>query len=302
METKCREYRDLLDAYVDDELPPARAEAVAGHLAACAGCSRAYEALLASVAALRQGLGRQRAPDVLRARVRDAIRLAAAASDVPGNADKGAGLPGPGSDSTAATYDREVAGPAQVRPRRTRSWWWRGVAAAAALAGVAALSSTITLQVMGEPRTGSAAVQQEVLASHIRSLMPEHLTDVASNDQHNVKPWFNGRLPYSPPVVRLDDAGFALLGGRLDYVDGRTVAVIVYGRRKHIINVFAWPVPDPEAGVSLEQANGYHMLRWRSGGAELWAVSDLNVAELRDFVVRFRRAEQQGPAAAAAAR
>jgi anti-sigma factor RsiW len=152
-----------------------------------------------------------------------------------------------------------------------------------------AASSGATLLATGA-RRGGERVEQEVLASHIRSLMPDHLTDVRSNDQHNVKPWFNGRLDFSPTVPRLDPQGFPLLGGRLDYVAGRPVAVVVYGRRQHVINVFAWPTTAGDAGVSRTTSHGYHTLRWREGGVERWAVSDLNVDELGQFVGLLRQA------------
>jgi anti-sigma factor RsiW len=152
-----------------------------------------------------------------------------------------------------------------------------------------ALSSGATL-LATHARRGGDRVRQEILASHIRSLMPDHLTDVRSNDQHNVKPWFNGRLDFSPTVPRLDPQGFPLLGGRVDYVGGRPVAVVVYGRRQHVINVFSWPTTDGDAGVTSAASHGYHTLRWREGGVERWAVSDLNAAELGQFVGLLREA------------
>ena len=114
--------------------------------------------------------------------------------------------------------------------------------------------------------------------------MPDHLTDVRSSDQHNVKPWFNGRLDFSPAVPRLEDHGFPLLGGRVDYVRERPVAVVVYGRRQHIINAFSWPVDGGDEPVQSQEArHGYNMLHWRSGGVEHWVVSDLNAGELTAF-------------------
>jgi anti-sigma factor RsiW len=133
-------------------------------------------------------------------------------------------------------------------------------------------------------RIATADVATEVLASHVRSLMPDHLTDVRSSDQHNVKPWFNGRLDYSPTVPRLEDQGFPLLGGRVDYVGGRPVAVIVYSRRQHMINVFSWPTRLSDSPLATTSTNGYNMIHWRSHGVERWVVSDLNSSELRSFV------------------
>ncbi|MEO7455035.1 MAG: anti-sigma factor, partial [Gemmatimonadaceae bacterium] len=124
-----------------------------------------------------------------------------------------------------------------------------------------------------------------VLASHIRSLMPEHLTDVRSSDQHNVKPWFNGRTDFSPAVPRLEEQGYPLIGGRVDYMHGRPVAVVTYGRRQHIINVFSWPGgPGSDARIEEQARNGYNLLHWRHANVEYWAASDLNAAELGQFV------------------
>jgi len=134
------------------------------------------------------------------------------------------------------------------------------------------------------------SIGQQVLSSHIRSLMPGHLTDVESNDSHNVKPWFNGRVDLSPAVPRLDSAGFPLVGGRLDYVGGRPVTAVVYMRRQHVINVFSWPTGDrgPQTR-SLSTEKGYHLVRWSDGGVEFWAASDLSVPELEQFVALFSR-------------
>jgi anti-sigma factor RsiW len=161
-----------------------------------------------------------------------------------------------------------------------RSAWQRTVAAAAV---VAIVSSGLTYAIVNQ-RGSANPVEQEVLASHIRSLMPGHLTDVASNDQHNVKPWFNGRANVSPDVPRLDSLGFPLIGGRLDYIDGHNTAVVVYTRRQHVINVFSWASPGPaEERAEVSSSNGYHLIRARHNGLEIWIVSDLNEAELEDF-------------------
>jgi anti-sigma factor RsiW len=258
--------REELSAYVDGELPPDRAMAVADHLTTCAECSSDYAAMLATVRTVRAEMVQLRAPDVLRARIRASLR-----------------------EESQETVRR-------VAPTPRHAWRipWNAVAAALVLV---VASSGLTM-VATNRRAADSPVAEAVLSSHIRSLMPEHLTDVRSNDQHNVKPWFNGRLDFSPTVPRLDDQGFPLLGGRLDYVHGRPVAVVVYGRRQHIINVFSWPVTDGGAATSAPRSrNGYNLEHWRDGAVEYWAVSDLNAAELRTFVTLLRRA---GPAPAAA--
>jgi len=247
---------DALSAYIDGELPADRALETAEHLTTCPQCSGEYEAMLETITALHARLERYTAPDVLRARVRAAV----------------------------ASTPREI-GDARM-PRVTgsdrRRAWRRAAVIAATLVVGAALGTGITT--ITRPRSSAgAAIASEVLSSHVRSLMPDHLTDVRSSDQHNVKPWFNGRLDYSPNVPRLEEQGFPLIGGRLDYVGGRPVAVVVYARRQHMINVYSWPTRAPDSPVAATAANGYNMLAWRSGGVERWVVSDLNTEELRSF-------------------
>jgi anti-sigma factor RsiW len=198
---------------------------------------------------------------VLRARIRAAL----------------AGAPVDIATSDAAGND----GDTRRAPRRTA---WRGpVALAAALVLAAALGSGVTLAAASRQSSDVPAIGAQVLASHVRSLMPNHLTDIASSDQHNVKPWFNGRTDYSPNVPRFEEQGYPLLGGRLDYVGNRAVAVVVYGRRQHIINVFSWPSAGNDETPAASASNGYNVLHWRSRGIEEWVVSDLNAAELGQF-------------------
>ena len=116
--------------------------------------------------------------------------------------------------------------------------------------------------------------------AHLRSLQPGHLEDVISTDQHTVKPWFDGELDFAPPVRDFADAGFPLQGGRLDIVEGKTVAVLVYGRRKHLINVFIWPSAEPDAAPRFGTRLGYNWLEWTKNGMKMWAVSDVSAPEL----------------------
>lgn len=161
--------------------------------------------------------------------------------------------------------------------------WSRAGSWAASLLLAASLGSAVTFFASAGRNRNDNAIASQVLASHLRSLMPEHLTDVRSNDQHNVKPWFNGRLDYSPNVPRLEDQGFPLIGGRVDYVAGRPVAVVVYARRQHVINVFSWPSSEGDLPRETSSKNGYTMIRWRSQGVEHWVLSDLNANELQSF-------------------
>ncbi|MCW3474505.1 anti-sigma factor family protein [Limobrevibacterium gyesilva] len=142
----------------------------------------------------------------------------------------------------------------------------------------AAIAASLALML---PRTG-ADPDGELVAGHIRALQPGHLTDVASSDQHTVKPWFDGRIDYAPPVMDFVAQGFPLVGGRLDYIGGRPVAALVYRRDKHPIDLFVWPSQGSAEPV-MDTRNGYNVLRWARDGMAFRAVSDLNAKELADF-------------------
>jgi anti-sigma factor RsiW len=242
---------DQLTAYFDGELDAARGRAFEDHLAACPDCTRELAALRDLRAALQDGSCRHRPPAGLEGRVRKALR------------------------ETRPGYTR--AG----RPTAGRRWtaWLAG---AAALAAAVLFGASLTLAL----RTPSAddRLAAEVTAGHARSLLADHLFDIASTDGHTVKPWFQGRADFSPPVLDLQEHGFPLAGGRLDFLDGRTAAALVYRRRQHVINLFVWPAVDGGvSGVTMLSQRGYNLVHWTTAGLNFWAVSDLNADELRDF-------------------
>ena len=186
--------------------------------------------------------------------------------------------------------DAESAHPSSpvvpFRPRRS-VMPWRPLALAASFVLVVAISSGTTWYVTASDRQDQLAA--EVVASHLRSMQAQHLTDVPSSNQHTVKPWFDGKLDLSPPVVDLADKGFPLFGGRLDYIDNHPVAALVYRSNRHVINLFVWTrrsggiAPSPPAEIQ-----GYHLREWRQGDMTFWAVSDVEGSELDRFVKEFQ--------------
>ncbi len=242
----CVEAKDLLQLYIDQELDLVRVVDVDKHLQSCATCRGLYDRQRTLRSTVRRDADYHRAPPELRERLRFALR-----------AEK--------NDA--------------ARPRVRGSGRWN---AGLAVAATVVLSVSVALYiVLPTPRD---RLVDDVVSSHVRSLMANHLSDVASSDQHTVKPWFNGKLDYSPPVNDLTAQGFPLIGGRLDYVNDHPVAALVYRHRQHMINLFVWPSADAhEQKPHMLSRQGYNLLRWTQGGMELWAVSDLNEAELTKF-------------------
>ncbi len=156
---------------------------------------------------------------------------------------------------------------------------FRGLAAGFALGALCAVFSTTLIM-----RTGNYdRLDEELVGGHVRSMVTGHLSDVVSTDRHTVKPWFATKLDFSPPVWNARPDEFPLLGGRLDYIDHRTVAALVYKRKAHVINVFVWPVGAHGASGAGTGRNGFNTLRWTDGGMQFWAVSDVSPDELEHF-------------------
>lgn len=246
----CQQMEKLIHAYQDGELDIASAVNVEEHIGACAKCeSRAKNLRTLSRGLRNEGL-RFQMPPGFQQRMQSALAQAQMAE--------------------------EKAAPSRRAWSSQAAGWM--VAAALAIVGlIAALA----------PHRGPGSEDRlvaDLTANHVRSLMASHLMDVASTDRHTVKPWFEGKVEFAPPVKDLKEAGFPLLGGRLDFVEGHPAAALVYGRQKHVINLFVWP---SNAGASVppqtQEKDGYHLLRWTSGGMTLWAVSDVNARELEEF-------------------
>ena len=159
---------------------------------------------------------------------------------------------------------------------RGRRFAWRGPAFLAAAAAVLVVAFLLP---------GRRSTDREIVDSHLRSLLGDHLIDIPSSDRHTVKPWFQGKIDFAPPVPDLTTEGFVLVGGRLDVIDTRKVAALVYKRREHVINLW---ISQGDAGQGESEVGGYHLMRWSKDGLTWRAVSDLDVAELRTFATTIR--------------
>lgn len=308
----CNEARPLLDARIDNELSAADARRIEQHLATCAECRREAQTLRVVSEATRSA-DYFRAPDALRARLVAALPAVEPAPEQPERAGdpalNAAETPAPiqprsHTDETPSrepsTNDARAKGRAESSASRPFGWTWgawrtpRGERAAGtggraatlgwpaglAIAAVALVASVAL--VSHRPASTAAPFVEELVASHVRAQMSGHDIDVISSDQHTVKPWFNGKLDYAPPVEDLAAQGFALTGGRLDYIDHRRVAVLVYRYRKHVIDVYVMPEADAaahRAPASLT-SDGYALARWNDHGMTWWAVSDAEPAVL----------------------
>lgn len=195
--------------------------------------------------------------------------------------------PGMHFTAPAALRARIEAALPQPRPLQSRRSVLRGFAMGSAVSALAATGLfAIVLR-----HDDMERIQSEVVSAHLRSLQAGHLTDVISTDQHTVKPWFNGRLDVSPPVIDLTAQGFTLIGGRLDYVDARAIGAVVYRRRQHVINLFVSQTASTERrAAKIETIQGFNIRHWSDRGLNYWAVSDLGQDELAEFGDKFESA------------
>jgi anti-sigma factor RsiW len=239
----CADSRELLHAHADDELDVANSLELERHLKTCTACAVERQTVESLKTALRQSSLRYKAPDSLR---KELSRMAGAANG-------------------------------GARPSLFQSLLlWKSLT-------IGAVAFALLVMLFRPGLQEGNALLEEAVSSHVRSLMADHLTDVASSDQHAVKPWFNGKLDFAPKVSDFAAEGFPLIGGRLDYMNGRPVAALVYRRHKHLINVFVWPVVNTGRGRSGERLRGYSVISREAEGLRYCLVSDLNQQELAEL-------------------
>lgn len=243
----------VVPGYLDGELDLVRMIEMETHLNVCSMCVQELESQQALHSVLRRSSLTHAAPIVLRARIQSSLR----------------------ASSEADVQKSRIKWPS------LNFWQLAGAFALLVLVSISGWQSTARLRAPSSDQRITA----EVFASHVRSLEANHLMDIVSTDQHTVKPWFDGKLDFSPPVEDLASDGFPLVGGRLDYVENRAVAALVYQRRKHFINVFVWTdSAGPSPAQPIESRQGYNITGWSRGGFQFWVISDVSAPELVEFV------------------
>src|SRR6266536_820199 len=274
----CEEAIKLMDGYWDGELDPITNQAIEQHLRSCRNCEQAYETHGALVRAIGSAAPYYKAPAELRERIQSSLR-----------------------EEIAERPTRNVVRDVRQVFRRNQPelrtslwgtpWNWLGLAGLGVAAAII-FAAIITLNLV--PRLQRPGADQflatQLIASHVRSLMANHLTDVPSSDHHTVKPWLDAKLDFAAPVPDLSSQGFPLIGGRLDYLDSRSVAALVYQKRKHFINLFIWPTtPKDSTAQTMVEREGYHLVHWSDGDFTYWAVSDVNINDLQSFKQLFEQ-------------
>ena len=236
----CKEARQLIECYSDGELDAVRAQDIEGHLEICAVCLQTLESQRSLHRVLANPNLYSRADSKVSRDIRSALRRIAAEESRPGLK------------------------------------WWRWLAPGLVAVCVVALALVVTRDASMRRDMELA----EITSAHVRSLLATHLTDVASEDRHTVKPWFTGKLDFAPPVKDLSDAGFVLVGGRIDYLNHRAVAALIYKHQRHVVNVFIWPTGRQPITTKSFVRDGFNVVHWSGAQMDFWAVSDLNGVEL----------------------
>jgi len=250
----CTQIHSRMHGFLDGELDPVTAAAIEEHVRSCRECEKVLRGHSALRRALREWAPYHRAPEDLANRIRSEARKLA--GDIPA--------------------------------RAVSRWFnWRPLQFGATMAATAVVTWIAAVQFIGLSAVDLAEMQ--VISGHSRSMITGRLADVASSDRHTVKPWLSSKLDFSPPVTDLTTSGFPLVGGRIDYVENRPVAVLVYRHRQHMIDLFVWPKGGLERSVPTGMASksGYHLLHWAEGGMTFWAISDLNPKELQEFATAY---------------
>ena len=267
----CDEAIKLMDGYLDGELDPITSQTIEQHLRECGRCDQAYKTQGSLIRAIGNATPYFKASAELRERIQSSLRKETTGQPVR-NGVRGAQV----------LFHKRQSEPRSILWEPP--WNWLGLAAAIIFGAIIALNVVPRFQ---RPEADQFLATQ-LIASHVRSLMANHLTDVASSDQHTVKPWLDAKLDFAPAVVDLSEKGFPLIGGRLDYLDNRPVAALVYQRRKHFINLFVWPEKTGAARPTMAMSHeGYQLLHWADPDFNYWAVSDVNANDLQLFKQQF---------------
>ena len=269
----CEEATKLMDGYLDSELDPITSQKIEQHLRECPKCDQAYKIHSSLIRVIGNATPYYKVPAELREQIQSSLRDAVGAKDKGGS-----GQPGQLSVPRPQGERRPVL--SQVPSN------WLALAAAIMLG---ALITAVFLPRMRPPNADQFLATQ-LIASHVRSLMANHLMDVPSSDQHTVKPWLDAKLDFAAPVADLSSQGFPLIGGRLDYLNNHSVAALVYQKRKHFINLFIWPTtPEDSTAQTMVEREGYHLVHWSDGDFTYWAVSDVNPSDLQNFKQLFEQ-------------
>jgi mycothiol system anti-sigma-R factor len=268
----CEEAIELMDGYLDGELDAVTNREIERHLGDCSKCLQAYELQRNLVRAVESCAPYFRAPAELRQSIQSSLRAEISRQPSESSFENRGPMPPRGRSQPKVVF--------------TPQWSWLALAATIMAAAIVALNVVPRWQ----GSRGSQFLATQLIASHVRSLMASHLTDVASSDQHTVKPWLDTKLDFAPPVLDLSNDGFPLIGGRLDYIENRPVAALVYQRRKHFINLFIWPAESVLATADKTiSRQGYQLVHWIDGDFNYWAVSDVSEGDLQLFKQAFEK-------------